>query len=66
MKDRQAKLSTRSLAAMAFLVFGLMAPTLHAWDHPSHMTSAAIAFAEIEQARPELIKKIGLIYYRGW
>jgi hypothetical protein len=28
------------------------------------MTSAAIAFAEIEQARPELIEKIGLIFMR--
>jgi hypothetical protein len=33
----------------------------HAWDHPAHMTTAAIAFAEIERERPELIEKIGLI-----
>lgn len=32
-----------------------------AWDHPGHMTTAAIAFAEIERQRPELIKKIGLL-----
>jgi len=34
---------------------------VHAWDHPGHMTTAAIAFAEIESARPELIEKIGLL-----
>jgi hypothetical protein len=34
---------------------------VHAWDHPSHMTCAAIAFAEIERARPDLIEKIGLV-----
>jgi hypothetical protein len=33
----------------------------HAWDHPGHMTTAAIAFAEIERTRPELIEKIGLL-----
>lgn len=32
-----------------------------AWDHPGHMATAAIAFAEIERQRPELIKKIGLL-----
>ena len=32
-----------------------------AWDHPGHMTSAAIAFAEIEKARPDLVDKIGLL-----
>jgi len=32
-----------------------------AWDHPGHMTTAAIAFAEIERARPDLIEKVGLL-----
>jgi hypothetical protein len=41
-----------------------MAPNLYAWDHPSHMTTAAIALAEIEQARPGLMEKIGLILMR--
>lgn len=35
---------------------------VHAWDHPSHMITAAIAFGEIERARPELIKKIELVF----
>jgi hypothetical protein len=33
-----------------------------AWDHPGHMTTAAIAFSEIERARPELLDKIGLLF----
>ena len=32
-----------------------------AWDHPSHMTTAAIAFAEIERQRPDLIEPLGLM-----
>jgi hypothetical protein len=32
-----------------------------AWDHPGHMAIAAIAFDEIERARPELIEKIGAL-----
>ena len=32
-----------------------------AWDHPGHMASAAIAFDEIERARPDLIEKIGAL-----
>jgi len=31
---------------------------LFARDHPGHMTTAAIAFAEIEQARPDLIDRV--------
>ena len=48
---------------LTILVFALLACAsgVHAWDHPSHMTTAAIAFTEIEKARPELIEKIGLI-----
>ena len=33
-----------------------------AWDHPAHMTTAAIAFMEIEQSKPELIEKIELLF----
>lgn len=33
-----------------------------AWDHPGHMTTAAIAFAEIERVRPELAEKLGLLF----
>jgi hypothetical protein len=35
--------------------------SVFAWDHPGQMTTAAVAFAEIEQARPDLIDKIGVL-----
>lgn len=47
-----------TLIALVFAATGLNA---QAWDHPGHMTTAAIAFAEIEKARPDLIEKIGLL-----
>jgi hypothetical protein len=47
---------------MAALVFSVMASDLHAWDHPGHMTTAAIAFIDIKQARPELIEKLQLLF----
>lgn len=48
----------------AFLVNSLciIAPIAHAWDHPGHMTTADIAFSEIERARPDLMEKIGLLF----
>lgn len=51
------------LTALFGLAIGIGLPvqTAHAWDHPGHMTTAAIAFAEIERERPDLIDKIGLL-----
>ena len=46
---------------VAILLLGVWVPSALAWDHPGHMTTAAIAFAEIERARPDLIDKIGLL-----
>ena len=46
---------------IAAMVCSFMASNLYAWDHPGHMTTAAIAFSEIEQQRPDLIEKIGLL-----
>jgi len=46
---------------LATLILLVSASGAKAWDHPGHMTTAAIAFAEIERARPELIDKIGLL-----
>jgi len=43
-------------------ILGTFNSNLLAWDHPGHMTTAAIAFSEIEQARPDLIDKIGLLF----
>jgi hypothetical protein len=40
----------------------LFASNALAWDRPGHMTSAAIAFSEIERTRPDLIEKIGMLF----
>jgi len=47
---------------MAAVIFNAMVSSAQAWDHPGHMTTAAIAFSEIERTRPELIEKIGLLF----
>ena len=44
---------------VAVLIVSLTSSAARAWDHPGHMTTAAIAFSEIERARPDLIEKIG-------
>jgi len=59
--NKQKPLGISTALVMA-AVFGAMASSLHAWDHPGHMTSAAIAFSEIERTRPELIEKMGLLF----
>ena len=51
----------KTLATMLATILGMAASSLFAWDHPGHMTTAAIAFAEIEKTRPDLIDKIGLL-----
>jgi len=50
----------RILIAAAF--FALATSGAHAYDHPGHMTTAAIAYAEIQRTRPELIDKLGLLF----
>lgn len=49
---------------LVILVAALLACSswAYAWDHPSHMMTAAIAFAEIERTKPELIEKIDLLF----
>ena len=47
------------LVAMAL---SIMPSTARAWDHPGHMLTAAIAFAEIQRVRPDLIEKLGLLF----
>ena len=37
---------------------------VQAWDHPSHMTTAAIAFREIERSKPELIEKLEVLFMK--
>ena len=51
----------KATTLFAAIVIGGLAQGLYAWDHPGHMISAAIAFAEIEKQRPELIEKIGAL-----
>jgi len=46
------------LAALAAVA---TVPSAKAWDHGGHMTSAAIAFSEIERQRPELASKLGML-----
>ena len=48
-----------AITCITALFITTMAGQAYAWDHPGHMTSAAIAFAEIERERPDLIDKIG-------
>lgn len=53
----------RKLQAFVLVaVLGSVTAELYAWDHPAHMTTAAIAFMEIEQSNPELIDKLELLF----
>ena len=52
----------QSIRQLAAVLAGLFALSTHAWDHPGHMTTAAIAFADIKQARPDLIEKLQLLF----
>lgn len=52
----------RLVSAIVLGVLGNFTSSAHAWDHPGHMITGAIAFAEVERARPELIDKIGLLF----
>ena len=55
-------LCKRAAALVVVFVFSASVPNLHAWDHPGHMITAAIAFEEIERTRPDLINKLGLLF----
>lgn len=52
----------RSMVLLAPLVCGASISSSTVWDHPGHMVTAAIAFSEIEQARPDLIEKIAQLF----
>ena len=52
----------RLTVLMTIFFVSTVAPNLHAWDHPGHMITAAIAFVEIERLRPDLIEKMGLLF----
>lgn len=52
----------RAILLIAAFIFSAMTSNLHAWDHPGHMITAAIAYEEIERARPDLLDKLGLLF----
>ncbi len=54
------KAADRPVLLAAVLLAG--ASGLQAWDHPSHMLTAAVAFSEIERAKPELAEKLDLLF----
>ena len=37
---------------------------VQAFDHPAHMMSAAIAFEEIKQSKPELVEKLEVLFMK--
>ena len=49
------------LSAVLITIIVGGASVVCAWDHPSHMITAAIAFEEIERLRPELMERIGFM-----
>ena len=55
-------MTVRITALLIGVVFGTLSFNAFAWDHPGHMTTADIAFAEIERVRPELVEKLGLLF----
>jgi len=58
------KRNSAIVRAVALAVLGTFVSKARAWDHPGHRVTAAIAFAEIERARPDLIEKIGLLFLK--
>ena len=51
-------------ALVVAAVFGVVATQAQARDHPAHMTTAAVAFMEIERSKPELIEKLELVFMK--
>jgi len=52
----------RSVRFITAIFLGMVSAAASGWDHPGHMTSAAIAFIDIKQARPDLIENLGLLF----
>ena len=55
-----------SLLRIVVVMVALLAcaSAAQAFDHPSHMTTAEIAFQEIQRTRPELIEKLEVIFMK--
>jgi hypothetical protein len=56
------KRCTTVLATTIGLTLGVYATSAHAWDHPAHMTTAAIAYNEVKRRRPEPIEAICRVF----
>ena len=52
-------MSKPSIIITVALVICSLAPSVQGLTIPGHMTTAAIAFAEIERERPDLIDVVG-------
>jgi len=46
------KRSIQLIATFVLLTLGTFVTSARAWDHPGHMTTAAIAYMEVERERP--------------
>ena len=57
-------MSKRLFFLVVTLLFGTFTAGTQAWDHPAHMTTAAIAFIEIEKANPELADALELVFMK--
>ncbi len=56
------KRSIGLLGTFILFTLGTGATAARAWDHPGHMTTAAIAYIEVAKERPELMDKIGMLF----
>ena len=56
------KRSIQLIATLVLFTLGTFATGARAWDHPGHMTTAAIAYIEVAKERPELMERIGLLF----
>lgn len=61
-RPEKNKMWKRANSFVLFVLLGAFTTGANAWDHPGHMTTAAIAFTEVERARPDLIEKLGLLF----
>lgn len=52
----------RLMVITGLVAVSAFASSTQAWDHPGHMTTAGIAYSEIERARPDLIEKFGMLF----
>jgi hypothetical protein len=56
-------MNKKSVVVIA-LISGALNSAAFAWEHAGHMTTAAIAFEELEKARPGVIDDIGMLLLR--